>query len=628
MIFQVGSASTQSATWWNASWRFRFPVRVDASGYSRQEKPVEIPVNFTQLMAGVGESGEFSEASIRVLEVDGQGAIINDSVAFQFDRDAAYNASTQASGTLTILMSGTTAAAATREFHVYFGRTDHAYTPAPVSARIELTDSIPDEGQLSYRIDTEMGSWFYHKQGGGYSSLLDNDGNDWINYHPTYPGSTAGGPSRGIPNCVYPRGYFHPGSTSSISSIVSQGPLKITLRSVTITDNWECRWEIFPRYARLTVLSGDSTYWLLYEGTPGGKLDINSDRVVRSDGSQVLVSESWIADVPGDEWVYFQDPVVSRSLYMAHHNDDTIYDSYRPMDSLMTVFGFGRQRAWSYLTEFPTQLTVGLVDGVSFTETAGAITSAYKPLSVTLLPAEVNLLPGSPELASPSDGSLVEPDALVLRWHPTPLSLVYGVQLAENAAFTGTLLRNDSTLVDTTLSLSGLTPAKTYFWRAFARNAWGRGEYSATWQFTTSGVAPAAVLLASPADQSSVPSDSVRLSWFAPSGPAVRYWFELGYDQAFLFHSVDSTITDTTTVAYALVANHLYYWRVRGGNGAGWGPFSEVRRLLTTVTSAAESRELPARFSLEQNFPNPFNPRPPYAMRFRNWLMSPSGCSP
>ena len=119
------------------------------------------------------------------------------------------------------------------------------------------------------------------------------------------------------------------------------------------------------------MLSGDSTYWLLYEGTPGGLLEVGTDIVVTSNGSQVLASQSWIGDIPGDEWAYFGDPTVNRSFFMAHHNADDAFDSYRPMDNLMTVFGFGRERAFSYMTDFPAQLTVGLVEGIDFPHDVG-----------------------------------------------------------------------------------------------------------------------------------------------------------------------------------------------------------------------------------------------------------------
>ena len=56
-----------------------------------------------------------------------------------------------------------------------------------------------------------------------------------------------------------------------------------------------CRWDVFPYYARLTVLEMRTPYWFLYEstpgGNPGGQLDEDGDYCVRSDGTRTPLSE-------------------------------------------------------------------------------------------------------------------------------------------------------------------------------------------------------------------------------------------------------------------------------------------------------------------------------------------------
>jgi hypothetical protein len=188
------------------------------------------------------------------------------------------------------------------------------------------------------------------KPGGGCSSLVDINDKDWIDYHSR--GNSVEN-FRGIPNLVYPEEYFHPGATSSTTTVVSQGPLKVKVHSITNDNKWETSWEIYPNYATMTVLAIDHNYWFLYEGTPGGSLEIDSDFVVRADGTQTLTAASWDGDLVDEGWVYFGDPNLGRSLFLAHHEDDDAFDSYRHLDGNMTVLGFGRQTLASRMNLVP-----------------------------------------------------------------------------------------------------------------------------------------------------------------------------------------------------------------------------------------------------------------------------------
>ncbi|MCP4424319.1 MAG: DUF1349 domain-containing protein [Chloroflexi bacterium] len=376
---------TVASSWWDKNWSYRLPIEVNANGYQRNDKPVEVTLNFTQILTALGESGPFDINSLRVVEVDAAEQVIDAAVPLQFDADADFDAATNASGTLIFLMAGDTAANADRAYHIYFDVTGSGFTSPAFTPQITLTDNVIDEGQISFQIDTSNASYFYHKQAGGFSSLVDANGNDWINFHPT--GGSAGS-YRGIPNLVYPHNYFHPGFTHVTSSIINQGPLKASVQSVTDNNLWEVMWEFYPRYARLTVMRINDDYWFLYEGTPGGSLDTATDIVVRSDGTQILAGGSWTGDIVGEEWVYFGDPNVGRSLYAVNHEDDTAVDSYYPMHEEMTVFGFGRDGTNSSLNQAPAQFTIGLADTTAFSPTAESIYSAYKDLAVVTGTAE------------------------------------------------------------------------------------------------------------------------------------------------------------------------------------------------------------------------------------------------
>ena len=218
----------------------------------------------------------------------------------------------------------------------------------PAAGAVVITDDL-DEGIACFKIVTESATYFYDKAGAGFTSIVDRDGIDWINFHPEgTPGVPSGqwGWFRGIPNMA--RGIFgHPGYTGATSTTAD--PKGVPLPTATVRsskDGWQVTWEFSPSHAKMTVLSAPARYWLLYEGTPGGELG-DDDLCGRSDGRVASCSIAWQEDIvnssgvaPGMEWVYFADGTRERSLVLLHDDDD-VTDCYRPMDG-MTMFGFGR----------------------------------------------------------------------------------------------------------------------------------------------------------------------------------------------------------------------------------------------------------------------------------------------
>ena len=381
--------------WWDNNWDYRVPVTAAAAGYARKDKPAEFDLNFTALWDSLGKTGTLDPNSIRVVEVDGDDAVIDDAVPFQFDKATDYNAAGKAAGTLVLIMEGNTPAGATRTYHVYFDVTGKGFAPPSVPNQITFTPDTVDEAKPAYRLDTPVGTYYYHTRGGGFSSFNDLNGNDWISWNSAPENA---GDFRGIPNIVHPNngGFFHPGRNVMTTTLISQGPIKVTFESYETKnppagrDRWRGRWEVYPTYVTFTMLHAPYDYYFLYEGTPGGALQINSDFVVRSTGVQTPAGVAWEQDLPDEEWAFVADPTVGRALYMASHIDDLKIDTYGQQQGLMTKLGFGRTGASPLLdkTIVPRQFTWGIMDQTTFDGAKPVIYNAYKDLTVNAGAAE------------------------------------------------------------------------------------------------------------------------------------------------------------------------------------------------------------------------------------------------
>ncbi len=205
-------------------------------------------------------------------------------------------------------------------------------------ARAVTMEDATDQGKDAFKITTDNAVFFIQKPNGGISSLLDNEGNDWIGYQ---PGGGASGEYRGIPNAIYPEGISHPGfnSASCTSTDESETSVEITCNSnnglVTFV------WTIYDIYATIKFTKVNThNYWFLYEGTPGGAVEA-SDRWILSNGNSGGCNQNQDGDIPNPEWIAFADANKGHSLLLTHREDDSGVDKYYLMNP-MTVFGFGR----------------------------------------------------------------------------------------------------------------------------------------------------------------------------------------------------------------------------------------------------------------------------------------------
>ena len=483
-----------AAPWWNTQWPYRVEVQVGAAGYARTDQVVEAGINFTTLLAGLGVTGAFAPDSVRVVEANGAGAVTDDHIRYQFDGVSSYEPTTNADGQVVFEMEGATAANQTRRYFVYFGLTTNGIPPFEQDWRIDTINNIIDEGQSSYKIESPGGTWFLQKAAGGFSSLLDANGNDWLSYNSA---AGAAGRFRGIPNMVYPEGDLHPGTNLSSTTLRGNGPLRATLQTNTLDDRFGVRWDIYPTHATATITKALAPYWFLYEGTPGGSLQGGgNDYIYRSDGAVNNTGVAWNPqkDIPGKEWLYFADTALNRALYVVHHEDDNAFEYYSPQGTApnqMTVFGFGRTTEGPLLTRGNQHFTVGLIDSLNPGTVEAQIDRATKPLNLYVAYAQNQTPPTVP--AAPVVTAVERGDkSVTLTWEPLLQhggAAVTSYEISRTPAGPTTVVPGTAT----SAVVTGLTNGTSYTFTIRARNSVGLGPASAPTDPVAPGTAPSFV---------------------------------------------------------------------------------------------------------------------------------------
>ncbi|MEX2232932.1 MAG: VCBS repeat-containing protein [Cyclobacteriaceae bacterium] len=372
--------------------KFSLPITVNGNGFLRIDKPVEVQLNFTSLLGNAGLNPSFSEKSLHLVEVNSSGEVVNSNVPFQFDKAAEFDAGKKALGALVFILQGKTSPDQSRHFRLYFDDKDHPQYGNKKLVGIEQAGVY--EGFDAFKIKTPAAEYYYHPATGGFASIIDKEGNDWVSYHANKePESGMKGRYRGIPNIAPPE--LHPGEAvpKKSSRVISEGPVRVTLMTETEDKKWQTRWDIYPDYATMTLLKkGPEPYWILYEGTPGGEFN-EEDYWVRSDGTREAMKPyahktQWTGNLPSPKWVYFGDHKSDRVLYYIHHEDYPYEDVFwHSGEGNMTVFGFGRgpgQDNWQQLTKAPAHLTLGFAEKNDFGHVSERINSSYKGLKISV----------------------------------------------------------------------------------------------------------------------------------------------------------------------------------------------------------------------------------------------------
>ena len=115
LILFLPSLALAAEDWWNNTWQYRVPINVSSESYARQDMPVELIINFTDLLDNLNDSDTFDDNSIRIIESGFE-------IPSQFDEiSTGY-------GELIWIANGTTSSLTNRSYFIYFDTDNNAKT--------------------------------------------------------------------------------------------------------------------------------------------------------------------------------------------------------------------------------------------------------------------------------------------------------------------------------------------------------------------------------------------------------------------------------------------------------------------------------------------------------------------
>ena len=253
-----------------------------------------------------------------------------------------------------------------------------------VSVRLDRESTDESAGGLEcYKIETAHATYYLEKVGAGLSSMIDRDGNDWLGFHPK-KGSGAAGEYRGFPNAVFKEAgsYFHPrnsGTDPCVTIVEEESPDRIVISALSGNGLWAGTYTFTPDDCTFTLTRKPKghNYWILYEGTPGGRYDDEDWWMTSASDKKSLLTTPHEGDITGPEWIAFGDPKIDRVLVLHHLEDDEQTDRFYQMEKKMTVFGFGREGMKKYLDSVPQSFSIGFVEATGHQEISEAIAKRH-----------------------------------------------------------------------------------------------------------------------------------------------------------------------------------------------------------------------------------------------------------
>jgi hypothetical protein len=138
---------------------------------------------------------------------------------------------------------------------------------------------------------------------------------------------------------------------------------------------------------------------------------------------------------------------------------------------------------------------------------------------------------------------------------------------------------------------------------------WAAGRYGAMIKTVTGGLPTVVPTLISPANNSFGVALTPTLFWTSPTVLYYKVQVSPVSNFSVIVDSATITTNQRTIPAGKLNLSTTYFWRVNATTNIGTGPWSDIWNFATVTTGINQiGINIPQKFYLYNNFPNPFNP--------------------
>ncbi len=325
------------------------------------------------------------------------------------------------------------------------------------------------------------------------------------------------------------------------------------------TSGYNGAWGVYPYFPSGKIIAGDiqNGLWVFSFSDLAARVPVSllqpADSVTLSGMDPQVFRWTKAADLDKDPHYY--------AFSVSGPGIDTVINA---ADSVATLSGFVEGQSY--------QWHVATLD--EFNNTASPDTFSF---------VYANSPPALPLLQSPANDAQDQQLSVLLDWTTVVGASSYRVQVATDSNF-AFLILDDSTVTGTSHLISSLAHNQQYYWRVQAQNTAGESGFTVPWKFTTVVAPPSSPVPESPDNGAIDQPVALTLEW-SVSNSATTYHLQLALDSLFATLVVnDSTLTDTLRSVTGLQNLATYYWRVRGGNIGGFGPFGTVFNFTTIIS--------------------------------------------